>query len=300
MSKPIFRFAPSPTGYLHLGHAYAALFNQKVCRAHNGKMLLRMENIDATRCKTGYEKAMVEDLEWLGFEWQGEIHRQSEHFDYHSLILEKLQNKQLVYPAFLSRSQIKRQVEFFERDGEHWTRDPDGNPHYPGEERALDKAASLRLCADATNYALRLDTNKALGSLGTAGFDNLTWQEMQFGPHSNSKEMKTITGNCIQWGDVILGRKDIATSYHLACVIDDGTQQVTHVVRGRDIFHATSVHRLLQEILGIDPPVYCHHKLINDEKGRKLSKRDMASSIRAMRENGMTPSDIHEIIAITP
>lgn len=297
MSRPIFRFAPSPNGYLHPGHAYAALLNQKICRAHNGIMLLRMENTDIGRSNRKYEDAILEDLTWIGFEWQGEVRRQSEYFDRYQTKLDELRNAGFAYPSFLSRREIRGVVEKWEKDNDNdWPRDPDGALHYPGIGREFDEATRIRLQAENPNFAMRLDINAAIGN----NPNDLNWQEMQC--DDNGAELKQERIKCApeQWGDVILGRKDIPASYHLACVIDDGLQNITHVVRGKDIYHATSIHRVLQKLLGIEPPIYCHHDLLLDDQGEKLSKRHGDKSLRELREEGMLPSDIHRLIGLTP
>ena len=297
MSRPIFRFAPSPNGYLHPGHAYAALFNQKICRAHNGIMLLRMENTDIGRSKETYEKAILEDLAWIGFEWQGEVRRQSEHFDCYQNKLDDLRRAGFAYPSFLSRREIRGVVEKREKDNDgDWPRDPDGALHYPGIGREFDEATRKKLQAENPNFAMRLDINAATRKISS----DLNWREMQCDDSGAELNLEQIKCAPERWGDVILGRKDIPASYHLACVIDDGLQNVTHVVRGKDIYHATSIHRVLQELLRIEPPIYCHHDLLLDGDGEKLSKRHGDKSLRELRDEGLLPSNIHRMIGLTP
>ncbi|MCF6321989.1 MAG: tRNA glutamyl-Q(34) synthetase GluQRS [Rhizobiaceae bacterium] len=301
MQQPVFRFAPTPNGYLHLGHAYAALYNQKICKAHQGTMLLRMENTDIGRCSTQYEDAILEDLEWIGFKWQGDIRRQSEHFDYYRSILDGLEARGLVYPAFLSRNQVKKQIEDWQqKNGETWPRDPDGGVHYPGNDRKLEEINRAELRLENPNFARRLDIEAAQNSLDRDKADNLSWQEVECDDEGAGAKTTTIKCELGRWGDVVMGRLEIPASYHLACVIDDGIQGITHVVRGEDMEPSTSIHRLLQEVLEIDEPVYCHHALIVDENGVKYSKRYGDTGLRELREAGMKPEDIHQKIGIQP
>ncbi len=294
MAQKTFRFAPSPTGYLHLGHAYAALTCQKICRAHNGTMLLRMEDIDQTRCSIEYETAIVEDLQWLGFEWQGEIRRQSEHFDIYHDALSILLDRSIAYPATLSRKQIRKIVDQLEKNGTKWPSDPEGAPVYPGKERKLNPSQQDALRAASPDYCVRIDIHHAMQHIVPASDEKLFWLEFQ----KDDSQVKKIPCDPLQWGDVILGGRDNMTSYHLASVIDDGLQAITHVVRGKDIYNATAIHRLLQEILGITPPLYHHHDLVLDDEGRKLSKRDKSTTIRQLRLAGMGRDELLALIGL--
>jgi glutamyl-Q tRNA(Asp) synthetase len=299
MAQPVFRFAPSPNGFLHLGHAYSALYNQKICKAHNGVMLLRMENTDITRCSRGYEDAIIEDLAWIGFEWQGEIRRQSEHFDHYASILDDLETECLTYRAFMTRSEIKHHIAAKEeKTGRPWPRDPDGAVHYPGGEFNLDDRTVTGLREKYPNQALRLNIDRAQEWLKRQHRQKLVWREMDCDERGNSLTIEQIICEPEQWGDLVLGRREIPASYHLACVVDDSLQGVTHVVRGRDIYPATSIHRLLQEIFGFGDPIYCHHQLIVDEEGNKFSKRRGETSLREMRNAGMQRQDIHKMIGL--
>ena len=305
MAQPVFRFAPSPNGFLHLGHAYSALYSQKICKANDGLMLLRLENTDIARCRSEYEDAIVEDLAWIGFEWQGAIRRQSDHFDVYAGVLGDLENEDLAYPAFMTRRQIKHHIATHEENtGEIWPRDPDGAVHYPVNERHLDEETRQKLRSEFPNHAIRLNIEKAQDWLKRQHCDRLFWREMPAEDCKNQRQIARHTKieriKCEPqlWGDLVLGRRDIPASYHLACVVDDNLQGVTHVVRGKDIFPATAIHRLLQEILGYDDPLYYHHELIVDDKGIKYSKRHGDTSLRQLRAAGMQPSDIYKMIGI--
>ena len=283
---PVFRFAPSPNGYLHLGHALSACLNADMAKAAGGRLLLRIEDIDATRCRPEYEVAIYEDLRWLGLRWEEPVRRQSEHFADYRAALGRLEAMGLVYPSFESRAEIAAIV----AAREPWPRDPDGAALYPGTAKTLSAAERADRTAAGAPYALRLDMAAALERVPP-----LTWQETGAGPDG---ETGTITANPAAWGDVILARKDVPTSYHLAVVVDDAAQGVTDVVRGRDLFHATAVHRLLQALLGLPEPRYHHHRLLLDADGRKLSKSTQATGLRALRCQGLTPPDIRRLAGL--
>ncbi len=289
MPQSIFRFAPSPNGRLHLGHAYSALVNQRRARAVDGRLLLRIEDIDLERCTPELEAAMLEDLDWLGLRWDGEIRRQSEHFDRYAKALETLEADGLVYPAVLSRGEIRAMVAAKRQAGEDWPDDPDGSPHYPGDERTLDMARRAALKREAPAYAMRLDMEKALARLG----EPLQWSEVAV-----DGTIGQVTAQPRRWGDVVLARKDVPASYHLCCVVDDAEQEITDVVRGRDLFEATAVHRVLQELLGLPAPRYHHHDLIADDDGRKLSKSRGDVAIGALRQGGAEPADILRLVGL--
>ena len=291
MTQPIFRFAPSPNGELHLGHAYSALLNQQMAKEEGGILLLRIEDIDLERCNQQLEKQMLEDLEWLGIEWDGTPRRQSEHLEAYRQTLDTLEHAGLIYPSVSSRGEIRHRISEIEEAGTVWPRDPDGVPHYPGEERHLTAPERNAVKREADRYSMRLDVEKALGDHS----DQLFWQESGTGPSGESGQ---VVADPYRWGDVLLGRKDVPTSYHLSCVLDDALQGVTHVVRGQDLFHATSIHRLLQEILGLPVPFYHHHQLILDEDGQKLSKSRKDTSLQQLRGAGLQPDDIKRMVGI--
>jgi glutamyl-Q tRNA(Asp) synthetase len=279
---PVFRFAPSPNGYLHLGHGLSALVNADTAKAAGGRLLLRIEDIDETRCRPEYEAAIYEDLAWLGIEWEEPVRRQSEHYDDYRAALARLDAMGLIYRAYESRAEIARAAA---------GTDPDGAPLYPGRLGAIIDAAERQRRADAGEpHALRLDMAAALVRVGP-----LAWTETGEGP---SGETGIVAADPAAWGDVILARKDTPTSYHLAVVVDDVAQNVTDVVRGRDLFHATSVHRLLQGLLGFPSPRYRHHRLILDAGGRKLSKSTRATGLRDLRAQGATPAAIRKLVGL--
>ncbi|MCK1385569.1 tRNA glutamyl-Q(34) synthetase GluQRS [Bradyrhizobium sp. 21] len=286
---PVFRFAPSPNGHLHLGHAYSALLNFDRARETGGRLLLRIEDIDATRCRTEYETAIYEDLAWLGIAWETPVRRQSEHFGEYRAALDRLSALGLVYPAFESRAEIARLIAAREADGP-WPRDPDGAPLYPGDARSLSAEERERLIVSGAPYALRLDMAAACGR--PAG---LTWNELGEG---GDGERGIVPARPEAWGDVILARKEIPTSYHLSVVVDDALQGVSEIVRGHDLFYATAVHRLLQVLLGLPAPVYRHHPLIRDEAGRKLSKSSRSTGLRELRAAGVAPAAIRQLVGL--
>jgi glutamyl-Q tRNA(Asp) synthetase len=288
MPSPVFRFAPSPNGYLHLGHALSALLNFDMARAMGGRFLLRIEDIDATRCRPAFETAIYEDLAWLGLAWEQPVRRQSEHVAAYRDALERLTAMGLVYPSFESRAEIARMVAAL---GATAPCDPDGAPLYPGIARALSAEERGRRLQAGDPYALRLDMAGAVAKTGP-----LQWQEHGAGPHG---ETGTVEAQPQAWGDVVIARKEVPTSYHLAVVVDDALQGITHVVRGQDLFWSTSVHRLLQRLLGLPAPVYHHHRLILDGDGRKLSKSTAATALRELRAQGATPADIRRLVGLT-
>jgi glutamyl-Q tRNA(Asp) synthetase len=286
---PIFRFAPSPNGYLHLGHAFSALVNFDMAQAVGGQFHLRIEDIDATRCRREYEDAIYEDLRWLGLNWQESVRRQSMHFADYRASLARLETAGLLYPSFESRAEIATLVHERERQGA-WPRDPDGVPLYPGRAKTMVESERSRQIEKGDPYALRLDMAAALARAG-----DLAWSETGTGPQG---ETGTVAAAPAAWGDVVLARKDTPTSYHLAVAVDDALQGVTHVVRGQDLFWATSVHRLLQILLDLPAPIYHHHRLIVDSEGRKLSKSTRATALRTLRAGGASPADIRRMIGL--
>lgn len=286
---PVFRFAPSPNGYLHLGHALSAILNFEAARACGGRFLLRIEDIDATRCRAEFETAIYQDLAWLGLSWETPVRRQSEHLTFYREAVEKLSAQGLVYPAFESRAEIAKLVAQRETQGA-WPRDPDGVPLYPGTANSLAPDERRQLTERGAPYALRLDMAAARARAG-----DLAWIEHGEGP---DREVGRIGARPEIWGDVILARKETPTSYHLSVVVDDALQGVTEVVRGQDLFHATSVHRLLQHLLGLPQPAYRHHRLLMDDTGQKLSKSTDATGLRELRAAGARAADIRRLVGL--
>ena len=289
MPPPVFRFAPSPNGYLHLGHALSALLNADMARAAGGKLLLRIEDIDSSRCRPEYETAIYDDLSWLGIQWEEPVLRQSENYDKYRGALARLETMGLIYPSFESRTEIARVVAEHDARGP-WPCDPDGAPLYPGSANNLSAAERQRRIDSGEPYALRLDMPAAL-----ARTKNLTWTETGAGP---AGESGTITADPAIWGDVILARKETPTSYHLSVVVDDAAQRVTDVVRGQDLFHATAVHRLLQALLELPQPRYHHHRLVLDADGRKLAKSTQSTALRQLRARGESPESIRRMVGL--
>jgi glutamyl-Q tRNA(Asp) synthetase len=267
------RFAPSPTGPLHLGHALSALTGWQAARAANGRFLLRIEDIDLGRCRPEFETAIYEDLRWLGLDWETPVRRQSEHFADYSDALDRLDAMGLIYPCFCTRADIEAEI----AAAGGAPHGPDG-PHYPGTCRKLTAAERKARLAAGMPFARRLDAARATARAGA-----LDWQEDGKG---------SVAVDPLLNGDVVLARKDIPTSYHLAVTLDDAVQGVTLVTRGEDLFAATHVHRLLQALLGLPVPRYRHHRLVTDAAGKRLAKRDAARSLGALRAAGADPAAI--------
>ena len=287
---PVFRFAPSPNGYLHLGHAYSALLNFASARQSGGRFLLRIEDIDVARCRPEFETAIYQDLAWLGIAWETPVRRQSEHLSEYRAVVERLAADGLIYPGFESRAEIARLVAARQAIAP-WPRDPDGAPLYPGVAKSLAQGERTRLLESGVPYALRLDMAAACARGGDLG-----WIEHGQGPDG---ETGMVAARPEAWGDVILARKETPTSYHLAVVIDDALQGVSEVVRGQDLFWSTSVHRLLQRLLGLPEPAYRHHGLVRDAAGQRLSKSGKATGLRELRAGGATPADIRRLVGLS-
>jgi glutamyl-Q tRNA(Asp) synthetase len=271
----ITRFAPSPTGYLHLGHAHAALFAWSRARKADGKFLLRIEDIDPARCRAEFADAIQEDLAWLGVDWDGEVLRQSDHLQDHRAVLEDLAARKLVYPCFCTRADILREI----ASSAAAPHAPDGSPVYPGTCRSLSPAERQARTAAGEPHALRLDMARALESV-PAG---LSYRELGHGK---------ITCRPEAFGDAVLARKDAPASYHLCVTHDDARQGVTLVTRGEDLRPATDLHRLIQALMGWPEPDYAHHRLLTDASGRRLAKRDRAATLRELRLAGLSAAEI--------
>ncbi|MBS0363796.1 MAG: tRNA glutamyl-Q(34) synthetase GluQRS [Proteobacteria bacterium] len=267
------RFAPSPTGYLHRGHAYSALCAFEAARAANGRFILRIEDIDRTRCRPEYEAAIYEDLAWLGLDWEHPVRRQSDHMADYGAALRDLSERGLTYRCFRTRREIAEAIEQAPHGAMEAFR---GHPLPPDEEERRVEAGEP--------YAWRLSLDAARRALG--GFDHLVFTEEGQGPNG---EYGLIQARPELGGDVVLARKDVGVAYHLAVVVDDAGQGITHVIRGQDLFEAVHVQRLLQALLALPTPVYRHHGLLTGPDGRRYAKRDRAQTLRELRASGMTP-----------
>lgn len=265
------RFAPSPTGRLHLGHAFSALFAERAARTAGGRFLLRFEDIDGGRCRPEFAAGILEDLTWLGVRWDGPVRVQSEHADDYRAALVRLRGRGLLYPCFCTRKDIQDEIA---RAG-HAPHGPDG-ALYPGICRGLAPAEAERRIAAGTPYALRLDMARALAAVpGPLRFED--------------RDAGTIVADPAQFGDVVLARKDVPTSYHLAVTVDDALQGVTLVTRGLDLLPSTHVHRLLQALLDLPVPDHHHHRLLTDAAGQRLAKRADSASLATLRAAGAMP-----------
>jgi glutamyl-Q tRNA(Asp) synthetase len=273
-SHTVTRFAPSPTGLLHIGHAYSALFAARA--AEGGRFLLRIEDIDLGRCRTEFEQAIFEDLSWLGLEWERPVRRQSDQFDVYRAALRKLDQMELIYPCFCTRKDIQREVE-------HAGQAPHGPDGilYPGTCRALSTPERRDLVAAGEPHALRLDMAAAIATTGPLTFED--------------RERGLIEVDGMSCGDVVLARKDVPTSYHLAVTVDDAIQDITLVTRGEDLLHATHIHRILQALLGLPEPAYWHHALLTGDDGRRFAKRDRSLTVQALREAGKSAAEVRSM-----
>ncbi|TNE36565.1 MAG: tRNA glutamyl-Q(34) synthetase GluQRS [Alphaproteobacteria bacterium] len=277
------RFAPSPTGFLHLGHAFAAWQAFGFAAQNNGRFVLRIEDTDHTRCRPEFETAILEDLHWLGLTWEEPVRRQSDHLAVYKSYIDHLTELGLTYPCFCSRKEILEASA-----AANLPIGPDG-PLYPGTCRKLTPREIHRHQADGRSHVLRLDLTEALKKVPPS----LTFDEV--GSDGSLPKGPTPV-DATSAGDIVLARKGSTTSYHASVVVDDHLQGITDVVRGRDLYSATHIHRLLQELWGFEAPRYHHHDLLLDSDGRKLSKRDQDHAIRAMKKAGKTPADLKEMI----
>lgn len=276
VSNIVTRFAPSPTGHLHVGHAHSALVGWHAARSAGGRFLLRIEDIDQARCRPEFTAGILKDLAWLGLDWDGPVRIQSEHLADYRGALDRLARQGLTYPCFCTRADIQAEV----ARADAAPHGPDG-PLYPGTCRALAPAEREARMAAGVPFALRLDVARAAAMAGP-----LTWHDEVAG---------TVTAEAASHGDVVLARKDAPTSYHLSVTVDDALQGVTLVTRGVDLFAATHVHRLLQALLDLPTPRYRHHKLLTDASGRRLAKRDRAQTLRALRDGGRLPAEVRAL-----
>jgi glutamyl-Q tRNA(Asp) synthetase len=281
---PVFRFAPSPNGYLHLGHAYSAILNFQLAQARGGRFLLRIEDIDRGRCRLEFEQAIFEDLRWLGLTWEEPVLRQSDNLGAYSSALGKLAERGLLFPCTCSRGDIAKTVSLCP----DWPKDPDLAPLYPGTCKTA-ALAGFDLGRTQSKASLRLDIDKALALITQP----LSWQEQDL-----TGQKHEVVARPELWGDAVLARKDIATSYHIAVVIDDAASGVTDIVRGKDLYEATSLHRLLQVLLGLPEQIYHHHPLVLDANGKKLSKSNGSTALRLLRGEGLTPAEVYERLGL--
>ena len=276
-NQNIIRFAPSPNGFLHLGHAYSALLCFNLAKKLNAKFLLRIEDIDITRSKETYIKAIYDDLNWLGLEWERLVLLQSKNFLAYKKAAKQLKKMQLLYPCFCTRKEIAKNSRI---------KDPDGAPIYTGRCKSLTESQISKKLEIKTPVQWRLDMKKAILQTG-----ELNYPAMQTDPLAKPTSQKT---DPIKWGDVIIARKDFPTSYHLSVVVDDAAQNITHIIRGKDLEKATDIHVQLQKLLDLPTPKYFHHDLILDDEKNKLSKSKGSASIRDLRELGILVSEIHK------
>ncbi|MSO69200.1 MAG: tRNA glutamyl-Q(34) synthetase GluQRS [Alphaproteobacteria bacterium] len=274
--RTVTRFAPSPTGLLHLGHAFAAFTAWRAAKTEDGRFLLRIEDIDPTRCKAEFDTALQHDLAWLGLVWDGPLRRQSEHMADYAAALARLEQAGLIYPCFCTRAAIKAEIARAGAAPHLSNEQPE--PIYPGICRTLSAAERAARIAHGEVFALRLNVQAALTQTGP-----LDWHDRNRG---------RIKARPERFGDIVIARKEMPTSYHLAATLDDHVQGVNLVTRGEDLFEATHIHRLLQALLGLDTPAYAHHRLITDSSGRRFAKRDKALNLAALRERGVAPEAI--------
>lgn len=296
-SSPVFRFAPSPNGDLHLGHALSALVGYRAAKAAGGRFLLRIEDIDVGRTRPEFVDGIFADLTWLGLAWEEPVLFQSSRFDAYREAAAKLEAMGVLYPCWATRAEIEAAV----AADTATARDPDGAPIYPCLWKGRSRSDVAAMRAGGAPFALRLDMDAAC-ALAQRQLDgaSLTFTELGRpdavpGPDAAPA---IVTAHPERWGDAVIVRKDVPTSYHLAVVVDDAWQGVTHVTRGRDLYAATDLHRLLQALLGLPEPVYHHHRLIVDDSGRKLAKSARDTSLRSLREAGATPADIVRLVGL--
>lgn len=293
-SSFVTRFAPSPNGHLHLGHAFSALTGFELARRHGGRFLVRIDDLDVQRTREQFVTQILEDLSWLGLSWEEPVLRQSTRFDAYRSAARYLVERGLLYPCFATRSEIDSALAFAPTGS-----DPDGAPLYPGLCKGLSAEETDRRTAAGERACLRLDMNRALSVVSTRlRGELLTFRECNLnsnGPPSH------VPADPARWGDAIIVRKDVPASYHLAVVVDDAAQGITHVIRGQDLFGATGLHRLLQVLLDLpQPEAYHHHALILDPTGRKLSKSLHDTSLREIRAGGATLADVRRLLAMAP
>lgn len=287
-TRPVFRFAPSPTGELHVGHALSALTTWRWAKRLGGRFLVRIEDIDTGRARAHFIDQIFEDLAWLGLSWERPVLRQSEHFADYAVHADRLSAMRLLYPCFATRSEIQGEVARRESLGQQVARDPDGSPLYPGLHKSLPAGEVEARLRRGEPHALRLDMAAALErAREMTGRPTIDYTALD-----ENDGARRVIADPARWGDAVIVRKDVPASYHLAVVVDDARQEVTHVTRGKDLEATTGLHRLLQELLGLPAPLYHHHRLIVDDSGAKFSKSDGALSLRALRERGLRRTEV--------
>ena len=284
----VYRFAPSPTGWLHLGHAYSAILNHDLARATGGRLLLRIEDTDVSRVREAFVEGIFTDMAWLGLEFEQPARRQTEHFADYARAADRLRGMGLIYPCYASRTEIERAA------GSDAVLDPDGQPIYPGIFRDAAAARLAEYAARGEPAACRIDMAKALRHLDERKVLPLSYRSAR--PDGTIEQ---IIARPERWGDAVVVRKGTPTSYHLSVVVDDALQGVTDVVRGMDLLAATDLHRLLQALLDIDPPRYRHHPLLTTADGRKLSKSQEDKGLRELRAQGLSAEGIRRLTGLT-
>ena len=290
---PVLRFAPSPNGHLHPGHAYSAIYTWNRARELGARFLLRIEDIDLVRCSGAFADQALDDLAWLGLCWEQPVRRQSEHFGDFREAVDKLDRLGVLYPCFATRKDVREAVAAMPCHPV----DPEGAPLYPGISKSLADAERAALLASDRPHSLRIDMAKALEIAGAKLGRDLAFREGGSGPRG---ETGLLVISPMIWGDVVIARKDVPTSYHLSVVVDDALQGVTRVTRGQDLFYTTPIHRLLQVLLDLPEPAYEHHRLIRDATGRRLSKSARDRSILGLRNEGHSRQDVYAMIGLAP
>lgn len=285
---PTLRFAPSPNGSLHLGHALSALVGYDMAKKLGGRFLVRIEDIDVARCRVEHVTGIFEDLNWLGLSWEEPVLFQSQCFDVYTQAAGWLESQGLLYPCFASRSEIVAAA----TEGQQ---DPEGSPLYPGLHKSLPKPQIEERIGQGEHFALRIDMERAL----EMARERLQGKPLTFTELDEAGQPTIVEAKPERWGDAVILRKDVPASYHLAVVVDDARQGVTHVTRGQDLYAATDIHRLLQVLMGLPEPVYHHHRLLTDEEGRKLSKSTEATDLASLRAQGLTPAEIRARVGLS-
>jgi glutamyl-Q tRNA(Asp) synthetase len=289
MDKPVFRFAPSPNGELHLGHALSALTGYEMARRMGGRFLVRIEDIDLARSRSEFIESIFTDLDWLGIKWEVPVLRQSEHFEVYRAAAARLLGEGFLYPCFATRAELAAALA-----ARPDATDPDGAPLMEIDRPIVPAPEVARRQAAGMPYALRLDMKRAIAALGSKSAK----RQLSFLELDEMGSPRTVVARPERWGDAVIVRKDVPASYHLAVVVDDARQGITHVTRGLDLFPATDLHRLLQELLGLPQPIYHHHRLVTDTAGRKLAKSARDTTLRSLREGGISPREVRRIIGL--